>query len=284
MLAAGTAAGAETAPADDAGLDEVVVTGSRIRGVAPVGSPVVSLDRSAIEESGAATTSELIRDLPQVVGLGASETASAAQNGAANVTRGVSINLRGIGSNATLVLFGGRRMPPAGTQGQITDISVISGIALERVELVADGGSAIYGSDAVTGVLNLIPRRNFTGAEFALRFGAADGYTDWTLSQLLGTNCDGGHAMLAIERNQHSRCAALNATSTPRTCARAAASDFRSQQCTPGNILVGTVPYAIPQGSIGTGLTRFAVQAPTRATSATASSAATSSRDSNVRA
>jgi iron complex outermembrane receptor protein len=264
LLAAGTAAGAETPPAEDAGLDEVVVTGSRIRGVAPVGSPVVSLDRSAIEESGAATTSELIRDLPQVVGLGASETASAAQNGAANVTRGVSINLRGIGSNATLVLFGGRRMPPAGTQGQITDISVIPGIALERVELVADGGSAIYGSDAVTGVLNLIPRRNFNGAESALRFGAADGYTDWTLSQLLGTNWDGGHAMLAIERNQHSALRGFERDFYTSDLRGRGGSDFRSQQCTPGNILVGTVPYAIPQGSTGTGLNASQFRANTR--------------------
>jgi iron complex outermembrane receptor protein len=259
--AADPAAGARTG---DEALSEVVVTGSRIRGVAPVGSPVVSLDRSAIEESGAATTSELIRDLPLVVGLGASETASAAQNGAANVTRGVSINLRGIGSNATLVLFGGRRMPPAGTQGQITDISVIPSIALGRVELVADGGSAIYGSDAVTGVLNLIPRREFTGAESALRFGAANRYTDWSLSQLFGTNWGSGHAMVAIERNQHSALRGFDRDFYTSDLRAAGGSDFRSQQCAPGTILVGTTPYAIPSGSTGRGLTAAQFTANTR--------------------
>ena len=199
-----------------------------------------------------------------MVGLGASETASSAQNGAANVTRGVSINLRGIGSNATLVLFGGRRMPPAGTQGQITDISVIPAIALERVELVADGGSAIYGSDAVTGVLNLIPRRNFTGAESALRFGAADKYTDWTISQLFGTNWDSGHGMIAIERNQHSALRGYNRDFFTSDLRSRGGSDFRSQQCAPGTILVGTTPYAIPPGSTGTGLTASQFTAGTR--------------------
>ena len=264
--AAASAAQPAAAPAaaDEETLAEVVVTGSRIRGIAPVGSPVVSLDRDAIVESGAATTSELIRDLPLVVGLGASETASAAQNGAANVTRGVSINLRGIGSNATLVLFGGRRMPPAGTQGQITDISVMPSIALERVELVADGGSAIYGSDAVTGVLNLIPRRNFTGAESSLRFGAADGYTDWSLSQILGTSWSGGHGMIAIERNEHSALRGYNREFFTSDLRSRGGSDFRSQQCAPGTILVGTTPYAIPQGTSGTGLTPSQFTANTR--------------------
>lgn len=268
MVAALCAAGSQLATgaeaSDDETLGEVVVTGSRIRGIAPVGSPVVSIDRNAIEESGAATTSELIRDLPLVVGLGASETASSAQNGAANVTRGVSINLRGIGSNATLVLFGGRRLPPAGTQGQITDISVIPSIALERVELVADGGSAIYGSDAVTGVLNLIPRRNFTGAESAMRIGAADAYTDWTLSQLFGTNWGSGHGMVAIERNQHSALRGYNRDFFTSDLRSRGGSDFRSQQCVPGTILVGTTPYAIPQNSTGTGLTAAQFTANTR--------------------
>src|SRR5690349_5509105 len=84
----------DAAPSSE-GLNEVVVTGSRIRGVEPTGSAVIALDRDVIVETGAPTTSDLIRKLPQIVGLGASETASGAQNGAANATRGVAVNLRG---------------------------------------------------------------------------------------------------------------------------------------------------------------------------------------------
>jgi|HigsolmetaAR204D_1030405.scaffolds.fasta_scaffold00488_2 Outer membrane receptor for ferrienterochelin and colicins len=240
---------------DDADLSEIVITGSRIRGVESTGSNVIALDRDVIVETGAPTTSDLIRRLPQVVGLGASETATSAQNGAANVTRGVSINLRGIGSNATLVLFNGRRMPPAGTQGQFTDASVIPTIALERLEVVADGGSAIYGSDAVTGVVNLVTRRDFEGAETTARYGVADGYYDWSIGQIGGVRWQSGRAMAAVEHTYHSALSGMDRDFYTSDLRAAGGSDFRSQQCAPGTILVDGVPYAIPANSNGTNLT-----------------------------
>lgn len=173
MLALAPAALAQqtAAPAQEEDeRDTVVVTGSRIRGVEPVGSNVVGIDREEIVEAGAPTTGDLLREVPQIVGLGASETGSAAQNAAANVTRAMGVNLRGIGSNATLLLFNGRRMPPSGTQGQLTDASVIPSLAVARLEVVADGGSAIYGSDAITGVVNIIPRSGFNGQESSARY------------------------------------------------------------------------------------------------------------------
>jgi iron complex outermembrane receptor protein len=205
----------------------------------------------------------LIRKVPQIVGLGASETASGAQNGAANATRSVAVNLRGIGSNATLLLLGGRRMPAAGTQGQITDASVIPSIALERLEVVADGGSAIYGSDAVTGVVNLIPRRNFTGAESAMRYGMGDEYYDWSVSQLFGTDWQGGHLMIAADHTYHSALEGSDRNFYTSDLRARGGSDFRSQLCVPGNIVVGGVSYAIPANSTGV-LTPGSVTANTR--------------------
>jgi iron complex outermembrane receptor protein len=243
------------AQAPTTSLDEVVVTGSRIRGVEAVGSAVIEVDRAQIEESGAANTSDLLRKIPQVLGLGASETAATAQNGAANVTRGVAVNLRGIGSNATLLLLDGRRFPPAGTQGQFTDASVIPSLAIERLEVVADGGSAIYGSDAITGVVNIIPRKDFVGAESVARYGAADAYDDWSIGQLFGTNWQSGHLMAAIDYSQHSSLNGQDRDFYTSNLAPFGGTDLRSQQCVPGTILVGTVPYAIPQNSTGTGLT-----------------------------
>ena len=234
---------------------EVMVTGSRIRGVEATGSNIVSLDREVIIESGAPTTGDLIRRLPQVIGLGASETASGAQNGAANVTRGVSVNLRGIGSNATLVLLGGHRMPPAGTQGQYTDASVIPSIALERLEVVADGGSAIYGSDAVTGVVNLVPRRNFEGAESSGRYAVGDEYQDWSIGQIGGFGWDGGNVTAAVEYVYHDSLSGTDRDFYTSDLRAFGGSDFRSQQCAPGNIVVAGVPYAIPSSSTGSNLT-----------------------------
>ena len=250
-----TQAFAQTEAAGSESLNEVVVTGSRIRGVEPTGSAVIALDRDVIVQTGAPTTSDLIRKLPQIVGLGASETASGAQNGAANATRGVAVNLRGIGSNATLLLLGGRRMPPAGTQGQFTDASVIPSIAVERLEVVADGGSAIYGSDAVTGVVNLVPRRDFSGAESSARYGVADGYYDWSVAQIGGFGWSTGHAMAAIEHTYHSALEGKDRDFYTSDLRRFGGDDLRSQQCAPGTILVGGVPYAMPANSTGTGLT-----------------------------
>jgi iron complex outermembrane receptor protein len=245
-------------------LTEITVTGSRIRGVEPTGSKVIALDRDQIVETGAPSTADLIRQLPQVVGLGASETASSAQNGAANVTRGIAVNLRGIGSNATLLLMGGRRMPPAGTQGQFTDASVIPAIAIERLEVVADGGSAIYGSDAITGVVNLVPRRDFEGAESSARYGIADGYYDWSVGQIGGITWQSGHLSAAIEYTTHSALEGADRDFYSSDLRNAGGTDFRSQQCAPGTILVGGVPYAIPANSTGTNLTPASFTANTR--------------------
>ena len=243
---------------------EVVITGSRIRGVEATGSNVIALDRDVIIETGAPSTGDLIRRLPQVVGLGASETGSSAQNGAANVTRGIAVNLRGIGSNATLLLLGGRRMPPAGTQGQFTDASVIPSIAVERLEVVADGGSAIYGSDAVTGVVNLVPRRSFEGAETSARYGVADGYTDYSIGQIGGFSWDTGHLMAALEYTHHSALDGDDRDFYTSDLRSRGGSDFRSQQCAPGTIVVDGVPYAIPSNTTGTNLTPDSFTANTR--------------------
>ena len=253
----------QATPQSDA-LTEVTVTGSRIRGVEPTGSKVIALDRDQIVETGAPSTSDLIRQLPQIVGLGASETASSAQNGAANVTRGIAVNLRGIGSNATLLLLGGRRMPPAGTQGQFTDASVIPSIALERLEVVADGGSAIYGSDAITGVVNLVPRRDFEGAESSARYGMADSYYDWSVGQIGGLKWQSGRATAAVEYTVHSALEGADRDFYTSDLRSAGGSDLRSQQCAPGTILVGGVPYAIPAHSTGTNLTPASFTANTR--------------------
>ncbi|MEO6339189.1 MAG: TonB-dependent receptor plug domain-containing protein, partial [Caulobacteraceae bacterium] len=201
----GTAAPAwaqAAAATSDAGgaVEEIVVTGSRIRGVAPVGSNLVSLTHDEIVATGAFTTTDVLRSIPQIVGLGPSQTASSAQNGAANVTRGAGINLRGVGVNATLMLFDGRRLPAAGTQGQFTDPSIFPSIAIERVEVVPDGASAIYGSDAIAGVVNLILRKNFEGAEVRARIADGSGsFTESQVSGILGHSWGSGRLMIAVE-------------------------------------------------------------------------------------
>lgn len=141
-------------------VDEVIVTGTSIRGIAPVGAQVVRLDADEIKKTGTANAVELMRTLPQVVNIGADEARvnSGANTASANTFRASGINIRALGTQATLTLVDGHRPAPAGLQVSFFDISTIPTIALSSVEVVPDGASAIYGADAIAGVVNLILR------------------------------------------------------------------------------------------------------------------------------
>lgn len=113
---------------------------------------------------------------------------------------GTGLNLRGLGQRATLVLVNGRRLAPSGT-GAFVDVSLIPVTALERVEILTDGASAIYGSDAVGGVVNLILRDRYDGAESSLQAGATTqgGGELLQLSQTFGQDWGSGHGLLSYE-------------------------------------------------------------------------------------
>ncbi len=141
-VAATTAGSAQAAePAEDT-LSELVVTGSRVRGEAPVGSAVTTLGRAEIAASPSVTVDRLIQELPQVFDLGVSENSRGQPGGSGNIVYANSINLRGIGANATLTLIDGHR---ATSNGRSVNPSVLPSLGLERVEIVADGASGVYG-------------------------------------------------------------------------------------------------------------------------------------------
>lgn len=130
--------------AEAAGDEEIVITGTRLRGQGP--SPVTVIERSDIVESGASTVTQILRTLPQNFGGGPNESTRSG-DGANNLLQGSSINLRGLGADSTLVLINGRRVSTTGTSnGQFVDVSTIPVAAIERVEVLTDGASAIYGS------------------------------------------------------------------------------------------------------------------------------------------
>ncbi|MCW2412175.1 MULTISPECIES: TonB-dependent receptor plug domain-containing protein [unclassified Sphingobium] len=192
---------------DAANTADIVVTGTQLRGVAPVGSSVIAVGQQEIRDTGLATTSDILKTIPQVSALGPGEATLGTNVNSAtlNSTRANGVNLRGLGTQATLTLLDGRRAPPGGVAGQLFDASVIPAIALERIDIVADGASATYGSDAVAGVANLILRRNFDGLEASARYGFADGYDEWQGNAILGKKWDTGSVMIAGDYYYHSR-------------------------------------------------------------------------------
>lgn len=249
---AGTAKAQDEAPGALDDSDLIVVTGSRIRGIDPVGSNVIGITRDDIEAEPVISTSDLLRRVPQVVSLGANRQGGVAQNGAANVTRGAGINLRGISTNATLLLYDGRRFPPQGTQGQFTDPSVIPSIALGRIEVVADGASAIYGSDAIAGVVNLILRKDFDGLEGRFRYGFTEGdYSEKQAALIGGHKWETGSIMLAFEYSENEPLFGAELSEWYQQDNRfRGGRDLRSTNCAPGTISVGGNTYAIPPGGV----------------------------------
>ena len=228
---------------------EIVVTGSRLRGAAPVGSSVISLGRGDVVASGAVTTDRLIKQIPQVFDLGVSENSRGQSGGNGNITYGNSINLRGIGPYATLILVDGHR---AVNNSRAFDPSAIPTLGLERVEVIADGASAIYGSDAVAGVVNLIPRRTLNGGEVLARAGVSDDgrFSEYQTGAALGKVWSTGQFMAAVEWVRRSRLSGDD-RSFFRSDQRAfGGRDYRVSRCNPGTITAGGVNYAIPQAGV----------------------------------
>lgn len=258
-LLAAQAAGAQEGQPAAAGneLTEVVVTGSRIRGTAPVGSTVVAVDRASIDTAAVVNTTQLIQEVPQVFNLGISENSRGQSGGNSNITLGSAINLRGLGPFATLTLVDGHRAVPQGTSGFAVDPSSIPMLALERVEIVADGASAIYGSDAIAGVANLILRRNVEGFEFRGRYGFADEADENQVGLLYGHSWSSGQVTVAAEHQFRSALSGEDRDFFRADLRDEGGRDYRSRLCQPGNIVTGTGAtartYAIPAGGVTPG-------------------------------
>ncbi|NML04343.1 TonB-dependent receptor [Sphingomonas sp. G-3-2-10] len=234
---------AEEAITTDEPVTELVVTGSRLRGAAPVGSTVTTLGREDVEMSGAVSTDRLIQQLPQVFDLGVSENSRGQGGGSGNIAYGNTINLRGIGPYATLILVDGHR---AVNNSRAFEPSVIPTLGLERVEVVADGASAIYGSDAIAGVVNLIPRRSLDGVEATARYGAGADFNESQFGLAIGKKWETGQVMLAYERVYRS-----NLNGDDRDFFRSdqrgfGGNNYLVTRCAPGTLRAGGVSYAMP--------------------------------------
>ncbi len=265
LLALGLLGGAVSAQAGDgdeeageAAERAIVVTGTRIEGVAPVGSSTVPVSREDMQNLGVSTANDALRKLPQVVNFGASNDQSGGsviQNSSLNSFYAKSINLRGLGTASTLTLVNSHRVAPQGPSGQLFDADNIPGIAIERIEVVADGGSAIYGSDAIGGVVNFITRRPEDMVEAQFRVGLADSVEEYIGSVALGKTWGSGGAFVAYEYQKRT---ALEAADRPKLYnsdlspyGGAPAGFFAS----PGNVIIDGVPYGIPSGQDGSALT-----------------------------
>jgi len=182
-------------------VEKVVVTGTRIKGVKDQFSPVTKITRDQMDRAGQGSVADVFDTLPQNSGAGVSPDSRLTQAGSAAGAGSASVNLRGLGNEATLILLNGRRLAPGGAFGDFVDISTIPTTAISRIEVVMDGASAIYGSDAIAGVVNIVTRDDFDGVETRLGISAtADGGgTTARAGNTIGFSSDRAHGLLSYE-------------------------------------------------------------------------------------
>ena len=189
---------------EDQQLEEVTVTGSRIpRRDFTANAPITTIDKSTFEETGAIGVETILNQLPQFVPAVTQFTSFDVEQTATNTVGASTVSLRGLGPNRNLVLIDGRRAMPVNPT-MVVDTNSIPAAAIERVEVISGGASAVYGADAVGGVVNFILKDNFEGASVDMRLGDTQhgGNQEVTISGLIGANVAGdrGNVMLGVER------------------------------------------------------------------------------------
>ena len=244
--------------ADSSGLEEVRITGTNVRGVVPIGEPVISLSREDIADNPAATVQDFLRTLPQTFGGGATEDTHFGAEARSNLSLGTGINLRGLGARATLVLINGHRLAPGGTDAGFVDVESVPLAAIERIEILPDSASALYGADAVGGVVNFVMRDNFAGIESTARIGSGTPHTlgERQAALLWGQSGDSGHALISFEYYRRDALPTSARAYATNNLTSLGGSNFDSLLSNPGNIVTadGRV-FGIPSGQNGLGLT-----------------------------
>ena len=227
-------------------LEEVVVTGTSIRGTAPVGANLITVNKEAIAETGAQTMQQILASVPAVTGFG-----NAAQGGfgSADLSGTYAPTIHGLGasaSNGTLVLIDGRRLPLSGINHTLADPNIIAPLSIERVEVLPDGASSTYGSDAVAGVINFITRRNFKGLEVSGQAGLADNYNTEQAGLLWGDTWDRTSVMISYDYERRSALNNADRSFTRANQTGRGGGDFATFNCGPASARYGGNYYLYP--------------------------------------
>jgi iron complex outermembrane receptor protein len=246
---------AQQAPANAAGpageesvskLEEIVITGTSIRNTAPVGTNLITVGREAIAETGAQTMQQILSTVPAVTGFG---NAGQGGFGSADLSGTFAPTIHGLGasaSNGTLVLIDGRRLPLSGINHTLADPNIIAPLSIERVEVLPDGASSTYGSDAVAGVINFITRVNFKGFEVSGQAGLADGYNTEQAGFLWGDAWETSSIMVSYDYERRSALSNADRLFTRADHTSQGGGDFATFNCWPASARVGSRYYVYP--------------------------------------
>jgi iron complex outermembrane receptor protein len=258
------AAAQPVADAPSAEVEELVVTGTSIRGVAPIGSNLISVGREAIDNTSAQTVQQILRSVPALTASGA--TPQGGNPGNAFYAPTIH-SLGSSSSNSTLVLIDGHRFSPGSQQQTLTDPNIIPPIALERVEVLAEGASSVYGSDAVAGVVNFITRRSYDGFMVTGQAGGAKGgYQTRNAGVLWGTRWDSGSVMVAYNYSNRDALAFAKRPFTNRDHRNRGGTNFGTFNCAPATIQPQGFSTIFPSPTSATPVANTAANSPCQLT------------------
>lgn len=245
-------------------LAEITVTGTRIGGGAPVGAALVQLGQAEIAMTGLTSTADILNSVPSILRLGSGDNYAGGQaqqgNTLTSFTYGKSPNIRGLGVGATLSLVNGHRVPYEGGNMNAFDGDNYPTQMIQRIDVVQDGGSSIYGADAIAGTVNYVLRSPEDTFELHSGYRSNDGQDGHYITAIAGlkwgegSNAEGGF----IASYQHSYQDAFEA-SARADLYNDDLSPFGgpgpSPFSAPGNVVVNGVYYSIPYGQDGTRIT-----------------------------
>lgn len=236
-------------PENRADGDEIVVTGTLLRGIAPGGSQSLTINADAVIATGASSPSQLLANLPQGNTFGGRTAVLGSSNSQLSINRP---NLRGLpgngsGSASTLVLVDGHRLVGMGVRQTTPDTDILPLGAIERVEVVPDGGSSIYGADAVGGVINFITRKRFDGIEVGGKYSfAGDYYHSWEANVTVGKAWDNGSVYASYNYVENDEIFGRDLDYYRRRDFSLAGEPPLDLFCAPGNVLANGVTYVLP--------------------------------------
>lgn len=214
---------------------DIIVTGTSIHGVAPVGANLISVGPDEIKATGAQTLTQILATVPAL-----SSMDSAGQGEVKGSYYQPQIHqLGGSASSSTLVLIDGHRTSPGGTNHTNTDPGIVPINMIERVEVLPEGASSTYGSDAVAGVVNFITRTKFDGVQAGGQYSFADGTHGWQASLLAGKSWDTASVIAAYSHTYQGALAYSERDYTNPNHLAQGGTNFNSFNCAPATLQPG---------------------------------------------
>jgi iron complex outermembrane receptor protein len=267
----------------------VTATGTSIKGIAPVGANLITVDAAAIKATGAVTTEEIFNQIPQLANTFNTQTVSPTAINIGGVRPSIRYNPAQtiLGTSSTLLLMDGHNLVGVSGLATTPDAGLIPTIVLRQVDVLPDGASSIYGANAIAGVINMVTRDTFQGFQAQGSVGIADGYSSFNAAAMAGTDWGSGGVYVAFEHKDNTYLMAKDRPYTKMDLTGIGGRDSRGTSCDLANITVpGAQPnnYALTSNTVANtpGALKAAASGPFGALNATTNAGSLNRCDTNA--